>query len=158
VIIRQHFCAPPGEATRRIITQLLNVQKDDNRLLLSALMANKVDIPDTMWDLGLRYEPPAGAELNSPQQDFYSLIDLLDQGTFSCGDAAAYEAAVQEEKYGKPCFCMCVAQGSNEYHAIYVSTTGPVDPTENWLKKYAENNGQLYMGADAGADRWGGLL
>jgi hypothetical protein len=117
-----------------------------------------IDVPDTVWELGLMYQPPQGAELKTPQQSFYCLLDMLDRNEFSCGDAAAYEAAVQEEKYDRKAFCMCVAQGSNEYHAIYVTENGPVDPTENWLRQYAASNGQLYQAGIAGADRWGGIV
>lgn len=158
MIIKSHFCAPPGEARRRIITQLLNIHKDDNRTIIQALLAKKVEVADTVWELGLKYVPPMGAEAESEIQPFYSIVDMLERGEFSCGDAAAYEAAVQEEKYSVPAFCMCVAQGSNDYHAIYVTAAGPTDPTEDWLRAYAMKHGLSYDPmAAAGANRWAGV-
>ena len=150
MIIELHLCAPPGEARRRVLTALLNICKDDNRLIINAMMRSGFDVPETMEDLGLQYQPPSGGELQTPRQPFYSLLDLLENGTFSCGDAAAYEAAVKEEKYGQQTQCICVAQGDNEYHAIYVTAEGPVDPTENWLRRVAGVNGV----AASGANRW----
>ena len=154
MIIKSHFCAPPGEARRRIITNVLNIHKDDNRTIIQALLAKKVEVIDNVWDLGLKYVPPLG---NEDEQPFYSIVDMLERGEFSCGDAAAYEAAVQEEKYHVPAHCMCVAQGSNEYHAIYVTANGPTDPTEYWLQQYARKHGLPYETASAGANRWGGM-
>lgn len=151
MIIELHLCAPPGEARRRVLTALLNVCKDDNRLLINAMMRSGFDVPDTMEELGLTYAPPSGNELLTPRQPFYSMLDMLDRKTFSCGDAAAYEAAVQEEKYGRVAYCLCVAQGDTEYHSIYVTERGAVDPTENWLREVAGRRSS----AGAGANRWG---
>lgn len=150
MIIELHLCAPPGEARRRILTAILNLCKDDNRLLVNAMMRSGFDVPDTVEELGLRYVPPSEDEAATSKQPFYCLLDMLERGTFSCGDAAAWEAAVQEEKYGRPTHCLCVAQGDNEYHAIYVTADGPVDPTENWLHNVAGTS----SGMRSGANRW----
>jgi hypothetical protein len=60
---------------------------------------------------------------------------MFDSGEFSCGDAAAYEAAVQEEKYQVPTEVICVPTTSDsDYHGVYVTPNEVVDPTENWLR------------------------
>ncbi len=153
MILELHMSAPGGEALRRMITSVLNVLKDDNRLVIAALLNAGTHVPDTITELGLQYKPPGPEEALTPTQDIHGLLSMVGRGTFSCGDAAAYEAAVQEEKYGHRCACSCVAQGSNAYHAIYFGPKGPVDPTENWLRHYAKAN-NISMTAATGADRW----
>ncbi len=153
--ITMNLCGPPGEATRRELAKLLNVLKEDNRLVINAMLNAGHDVPDTVWELGLRYTPPTPDEANTPNQHFYCFADMIENEWFSCGDAAAYEAAVQEEKYGVPTEVLVVPQGSYEYHAIYVGPAGPVDPTENWLQMHAASQGRAHRRAGAGANRWG---
>lgn len=150
-----HLCGPPGEATRRELARLLNLLKEDNRLVIAAMLKSGYNVPDTVWDLGLTYTPPTPDEANTPEQRFYCLADMVENGWFSCGDAAAYEASVQEEKYGNDTEVLVVPQGAFEYHAIYVSGDGPVDPTQNWLTKHAEAHGEVYVPPGHGANRWG---
>lgn len=146
-----HMNTPTGELTRRFLTRLLNVCKDDNRLLINALLNNGVEIPDKIGELGLVYNPPSPDEANDDSQGFYGLAHILQRGEFSCGDAAAYEAAVREEKYGEPTEVMCVAQGPYEYHAIYVWRGGAVDPTEDWLEQHTTETRKPDR---VGANRW----
>lgn len=153
--IELHLCAPPGEATRRELAKLLNVLKEDNRLVIQAMLNAGHDVPATVWDLGLEYRPPTPDEARTPKQGFYCMADMVERGHFSCGDAAAFEAAVQEEKYGRPTEVIIVPQGTTEYHAIYVTDTGAVDPTENWLEQNAAANGRVHRTAAAGANRRG---
>lgn len=150
-----HLCGPPGEATRRELAKMLNLLKEDNRLVIAAMRKAGYDVPDTVWDMGLDYTPPTPEEANTPDQKFYCLADMVENGWFSCGDAAAYESAVQTEKYGIDTEVLVVPQGSFEYHAIYVSPAGPVDPTKNWLEKSAAARGQVYRPPGAGANRLG---
>lgn len=155
MVITLHLCGPPGEATRRELAQILNILKEDNRLVIQAMLKAGHHVPDTVIDLGLEYRPPIGEEIHTPHQGFYCMADMVERGTFSCGDAAAYEAAVQEEKYGIPTEVIVVPQGESEYHALYVSPSGPVDPTENWLAADAAARGRTHRRAAPGANRWG---
>lgn len=148
-----HLCSPPGEATRRELARLLNLLKEDNRLVIAAMMREGYQVPDTVWEMELRYRPPTPDEAKTPMQEFYCMADMVERGEFSCGDAAALEAAVQTEKYGRDTEVLCVAQGSYEYHAIYVCGDGAVDPTQNWLMMDAASRGQVYLPPGAGADR-----
>lgn len=152
-----NLCGPPGEATRRELGRLLNVLKEDNRLVINAMLNAGYMVPDTVTELGLTYTPPTPDEATTPSQQFYCMADMIENGWFSCGDAAAYEAAVQEEKYGVQTEVLVVPQGSFEYHAIYVGPNGPVDPTENWLVEHAAANGRVHQSATTGANRWGGV-
>lgn len=150
MIVTLHMSCPAGEAARRFITRLLNELKNDNRLLIEALLNNGVDVPDTVGGLGVEYNPRP-EESHTPHQQFYSMADMMERGTFSCGDAAAYEAAVLEEKHGIAAHCSCVAQGSNQYHAIFYAPWGPVDPTENWI---LEQGIYRQRTPPTGANRW----
>lgn len=151
-----HLAGPPGEATRRELQQALDIVKEDNRLIINAMLNSGFDVPDDMWDMGVVYDPPNVVEANTAAQGFFCYVDMLNNGTFSCGDAAAWEAAVLEEKYGIPTQTMITPQGSYDYHAIYVAPEGAVDPTDKWLRKWAEQNGREYQ-PGMGADRRGGL-
>jgi hypothetical protein len=155
-----HLCGPAGEAMRREISHVLAVLKADNRFVISALLEGGDYVPETMWELhttspkGCIYRPPDEHESKTPRQDFYCVADLVERGEFSCGDAAAYEAAVLEEIYGIPTEIIVVAQGSTEYHALYVTPDGPVDPTENWIKEWSDENRKPYKPPVRGANRW----
>ena len=132
---------------------MLETLKNNNRLIINGWMNSRQPVPNTVWDLGLTYVPPTEAEANTPYQRFYNVLDMLERKQFSCGDAAAYEAAVQEEKYGKASEVSIVPQGPFQYHAIYISESGPVDPTENWLRKYARRQGREHQ-SHMGMNRW----
>lgn len=156
-----NLCGPPGEATRRELAELLNVLKEDNRLVINAMLNAGHDIPDTVWELGLRYSPPTPEEANTPNQQFYCLADMVENGWFSCGDAAAFEAAVLEEKYGFVTEVLVVPQGAYEYHAVYAwgspltDEGGVLDPTEHWLQMRAKSQGTVHRAVGTGANRWG---
>jgi hypothetical protein len=152
-VISLFLHTPPGDVTRRFVADMLETLKNNNRLIINGWMNSKQPVPNTVWDLGLMYKPPTDAEANTPYQRFYNVLDMQDRNQFSCGDAAAYEAAVQEEKYGKAAEVSVVPQGPFQYHAIYISENGPVDPTENWLKKYARRQGREHR-AHMGMNRW----
>jgi len=126
--------SPPGEATRRLITRALNVLKEDNRYVINAMLNSGMEIPTSMWDMGLAYNPPTAEEANTPEQKFWGISDMMSRKEFSCGDAAACEAAILEELYEIPTELITVAQGAYEYHALYVTPEGPVDPSEDWVE------------------------
>lgn len=155
MIVTLHLCAPPGEATRRELARALNLLKEDNRLVIQAMLRAGLEVPDTVSEMGLEYRPPTAAEAKTPEQAFYCMADMVERGRFSCGDAAAFEAAVVEEKYGIQTEVIVVPQGSTEYHALYVCEFGAIDPTENWLEERAKSRGRIHQRAAAGANRWG---
>lgn len=155
--VELNLCGPPGEATRRELERALTIVKEDNRLIINACLNSGIDVPDDVWDMGVVYNPPNPEEANTAAQGFYCYYEMLKRGEFSCGDAAAYEAAIQEEVYGRPTVIMIVPQGAYDYHAIYVGEDGPVDPTDRWLKRWAQANGRRYVPPGSGANRWGSL-
>lgn len=135
MIITLHLCGPEGEALRQQLTNMLNALKRDNRYVINAMINSGMEVPDTVIDAGLEYVPSQHRQLDygEPIQDFYGMKAMFDSGTFSCGDAAAYEAAVLEEKYGIPTEVLCVALSDEDYHSLLVTPYDVVDPTENWI-------------------------
>lgn len=156
MIVTLNLHSPPGEATRRLITRSLNVLKEDNRYVINAMRNSGMDIPWNLWDMGLVYNPPDADEANTPQQAFWGISDMMARGEFSCGDAAACEAAIVEELFDIPTEVITVPQGAYEYHALYVTPTGPVDPSEDWIVEARQAGITNYDGylERGGVARW----
>ncbi len=157
MIVGLHLHGPPGEATRRLVSDMLEIVRQDNIYVVQAMLDAGIEVPDTMWEMGLVYDPPnpnrpvydhygnvidVVDEVNTPKQNFYGISDMIENGTFSCGDGAAAEAAIATVKYGVKTRCECVAQGGYEYHAIFITPDGPVDPSEHWLKMFEISQGR----------------
>lgn len=135
MIVTVHMCMPEGDAMRQRFSDLMELLKQDNRAVIAAMMAEGTDVPDTMAELGLQYSPEnhrSDAE-GRPVMELYGIRDMVDRGTFSCGDATGWESAVLEEKYGIPTLCVAVAQGDNDMHGVFVTAEDVVDPTANFL-------------------------
>lgn len=135
MIVTLHMCMPEGDAMRSRFGDLMELLKRDNRAVIAAMLAEGIDVPDTVGDLGLQYvgETHCLDGRGQPVMAIYGLRDMVDRGTWSCGDAAAYEAAVVEEKYGIPTLCLAVAQGDDDLHAVFVTPDNVVDPLANYL-------------------------
>lgn len=133
MIVTLNLHSPPGEATRRLITRALNVIKEDNRYVINAMLNGGMELPTNMWDMGLVYNPPTAEEANTPEQQFWGISDMMARQEFSCGDAAACESALMEELFDIPTEILAVPQGAYEYHAIYLTPEGPIDPSEDWI-------------------------
>lgn len=138
MIVTLHMCGPEGEALRQQLANTLNTLKRDNRYVINAMLNSGMDVPDTVIEADLNYVPSRhewDPHTRQPTQVFYGMKAMMDSGEFSCADAAAFEAAVQEEKYGVPTEVICVPTSSvDNLHGIYVTPQAVVDPTENWLR------------------------
>jgi len=133
--ITMHLCMPAGDATRDGYARALEWAQADDRRVIRAMLDAGDDVPDTVGGWGLRYVPelPRNDRSGRPLMDIYGIADMVERGTFSCADAAKYEAAVLEEKYGVPALAIPAPQGDNDFHAVYVTAEGVVDPTANYL-------------------------
>lgn len=156
MILTLNLHSPRGEATRRLITRALNVLKEDNRYVINGMVNAGMDLPWNMWDMGLVYNPPDAEQANTPEQAFWGISDLLARKEFSCGDAAACEAAIVEELFDIPTEIITVPQGAYEYHALYLTPEGPVDPSEDWIERAREAGIRDYDGYldRGGLPRW----
>jgi len=131
-----HMCGPSGEASRQQQAGLLNRLKRDNQYVINAMLNSGMEVPDTVIDANLVYVPsrheydPVTGE---PVQHYYGMRAMFERGEFSCGDGAAYEAAVQEEKYGVPTEVLSVRFVEGDMHGVYVTPSEVVDPVENYL-------------------------
>jgi hypothetical protein len=137
MIVSCHMCMPEGDAMRARFGDLMEMLKRDNRAVIAAMLADGIDVPDTVGDLGLRYVPAPHRkdEHAQPIMELYGLHDMVTRGTFSCGDAVAFESAVLEEKYRTPTLCIAVAQGDEDMHAVFVTVDDVIDPTANFKAK-----------------------
>jgi len=138
MIIIGYLCVPQGDSLHESLTQYMNhVVKSDNRRVIAAMIRSGHSVPDTVGEMGLRYVPEKhrlDEETGEPIIEVYGMGAMVARGTFSCADATAYESAVHEEKYGIPTWCMSVAQGDEDAHAVFVTRDRLVDPTLNFIK------------------------
>jgi len=137
MIIICHLCVPQGESMHQTLTCYMNeIVKPDNRRVIAAMLQDGQHVPDTVGELGLRYVPEqhVTSDDGEPIVKLYGMAAMVTRGQFSCGDAAGYEAAVLEEKYGIPTLCQSVAQGDDDAHAVIVTRDRVIDPTLNFLQ------------------------
>lgn len=130
-----HLCMPEGEAMRRRFARFMNEVKDDNQAVIRAMLEADMPVPDTVGEMGLSYVPAqqrVGPD-GDPIWEIRGMRALIEHGSFSCGCAAAYEAAVMEEKYGIPTRCISVPQGGDDSHGVFVTPERVIDPTANFL-------------------------
>jgi hypothetical protein len=135
--ITLHMCMPEGDGSREGYNDALRMIKRDNQRVIAAMMHAGDHVPDTVGEIGLQYVPAPRRNdpvTGKPLMDVYGFYDMVQRGVFSCGDAAAYESAVFEEKYGIRTEPLSVPQGDNDFHGIFVTADGVVDPTENFLR------------------------
>lgn len=132
------MCGPEGEALRQQLANTLNALKQDNRYVVNAMLNSGMEVPDSCIEAGLNYVPSRheSNDQGQPVQAFYGMKAMMESGEFSCGDGAALEAAVMEEKYGIPTEVLCVATSDADYHGVFVTPEGVVDPVENWLRHF----------------------
>lgn len=133
-----YMCSPEGEALRQQWVDALNMLKRDNQYVIAAMLADGQEVPDTVVDAGLEYVPSRHEVVDGdPVQALYGMKAMFDSGEFSCGDAAAYEAAVAEEKYGVPAECSSTPMNDEgDFHGIFITPLETVDPTENWMQHW----------------------
>lgn len=143
MIVTLHLCAPQGEVLRQQLSNILNQLKEDNRYVINAMLRSGLKVPDTVIEAGLDYVPSRHQKnvQGEPIQVYYGMKSMFDSRTFSCAEAAAFESAVLEEKYGEPTECVSVALGRGDHHAIFVTQDGEVDPTENYLRYWEQKTG-----------------
>lgn len=131
-----HICAPEGETLRQTLTRLTNEVKLDNRRVIRALLSAGHPVADTVGELGLDYVPEQHEvdDDGEPIVQIYGMRPMLVRGTFSCGDASGYEAAVLEEKYGIPAHCVSTPQPDDITHGVIITRSRAIDPTANFLR------------------------
>lgn len=130
--LRLHLCAPIGEATRREIAAALEIHKADNAYWIAAMLNSGIRPPCCTKAMGIDYRPPAGRELLTPVQEFWSAPFLIDRGHGACGDIVAYDAAALEVLKGIPAKVLVTPQGETAYHVTMLTPAGPMDPTRDW--------------------------
>lgn len=123
-----HLCGPKGDGQRLLLDRALAMLQADNEYLFQAMLRGGRPIPDKIEDLGLRYRDDTIIDPHSPRQHYYGFRQMLENGTFSCGDASAFEAAVLVIKYQMEATAFSQARAPGIFHAVYRTQAGVVDP------------------------------
>lgn len=142
MILELHLCGPKGEGQRQLLDLALALVQLDNQFLIEAMLRDGREVFDLVDDLGLRYAPPTAAEARSPREPVWGLGKMLEEGRFSCRDAAAYEAAVLVVKYQifAQAYVLPV-RVDGLWHAVYrTAAHGQIDPTQRFLAKQGRHD------------------
>lgn len=123
-----HLCGPKGDGQRLLLDRALAMLQADNEYLLQAMLRSGMAVPDKVEDLGIPYRDDTLIDPHGDSQHYFGYRQMLEHGSFSCGDASAFEAAVLVVKYQMPATAFSEARGDGIFHAVYRSPAGIVDP------------------------------
>lgn len=141
MILELHMCGPKGAGQRELIDRALAMMQLDNQFLIEAMLRAGRSVPDLVDDMGLRYRPPSKAESKTRRQRLFHYKDMLDNGWFSCCDAAPWEAAVLTVKYQVPAQAFSTPVSNDGlFHAVYRTPDGVIDPTARFNAKNGQPN------------------
>lgn len=142
MILELHLCGPKGAGQRQLIDRALELVQLDNQMLVQAMLKAGMPVPDRIEELGLAYQSPSLAQAQANRQAFFGYRQMLTNGWFSCGEAAAWEAAVLCEKHKVPATAFSnpiTGRDDGIFHAVYRTPTGVVDPVERFFSFAAAN-------------------
>ncbi len=132
--LRLHLCGPKGDGSRLLFDRALELVQQDNEFVVQAMLRSGQRVPDSVEELGVPYRDDTRLDPNSPRQDLYGLRAMLERGSFSCGDAAPFEAAVLKVKYNIPARAFTqVGKQAGLWHAVYQTPHGVVNPIARFL-------------------------
>ena len=123
-----HLCGPKGDGQRLLLDRALAMLQADNEYLIQAMLRSGMAVPDKVEDLGIPYRDDTLLDPNGESQHYFGYRQMLEHGSFSCGDAAPFEAAVLVVKYNIPAVAFSDARGNGIFHAVYRTPAGVVDP------------------------------
>lgn len=139
MILTMHLCGPKGDGERQLHDRALAMLQLDNRFVIEAMLRSGQQVPDLVDDLGIEYRDLTRTNARGEHHAYNGFRKMLDQGWFSCGDAAAYEAAVLSVKYGVPAHAYAEpGRGPGMFHAVYRTPTGVIDPVTRFQQKMGQ--------------------
>jgi hypothetical protein len=127
-----HLCGPKGDGQRLLLDRALALVQADNEFLFQAMLRSGMAIPEKVEDLGIPYRDDTLIDPNGGSQHYFGYRQLLEHGSWSCGDAAALEAAALVVKYGLPATAFSDPRGDGIFHALYRTSAGIVDPVARY--------------------------
>lgn len=132
--LRLHLCGPKGDGSRMLLDRALAMLQLDNEFVVQAMLRSGMAVPDSVEQLGIPYRDDVVLDPNSERQEFRALRQMLDYGSWSCGEGAPLEAAVLQVKYKIPARAF-VRFGTDDgfWHAVYETPQGIVDPVQRYL-------------------------
>ena len=136
MVLELHLCGPKGDALIEELNAALALVQRDNEFLIQAMLRSGRQVPEVVEDMGIVYRPPSRSESLTDRQAIRGLRSMLEQGYFSCGDAAPWEAAVLRIKYGVAAVAFSKPLTSDGLtHGIYRTPSGVIDPVARYLAK-----------------------
>lgn len=143
MIIEVHLYGRKGEGRQVLLDHAVKLTQLDNEMLIQDMVRQGQRVPDTVDELGLEYRPATEAEARQKRVLVRGFQKMLDDGVFACGDAAAWEAAVQSQKYGRRAlgYVKEYKRGvEGLYHAVYRMDGRDYDPVARYLRRTGITN------------------
>jgi len=139
MLVELELCGPKGDGQIILWQRVLEIVQKDNEMLFQAMLRSNKSVPEYIDQLGLPYLPPTREEARGERQRISGLQGILERGSWSCGDAAALEAAALSVVHGVPAVVRAVLLTPRHsphalLHAVYETPEGRVDPTARWLQ------------------------
>jgi hypothetical protein len=139
MLVELELCGPKGDGQVILWQRVLEIVQRDNEMLFQAMLRANKPIPQYIDELGLPYMPPSREEARGERQRISGLRGILERQSWSCGDAAALEAAAMVVLHGVPAVVRAVLLTPRQspralLHAVYDTPAGRVDPTARWLQ------------------------
>lgn len=132
--LRLHICGPKGDGTRLLLDRALQILQMDNEFVVQAMLRAGLVVPDCMEQLGLPYRDDTMLDPHTDRQEFRGFRQMLEYGSWSCGEGAAFEAAVLRVKYVIPAHSFAeFGKGDGKWHSVYRTPEGVVDPVFRFL-------------------------
>ena len=131
-----HLCGPKGDGSRILLDHALAMVQLDNEFVIQAMLRAGRPVPDLIDQLGIPYRDDTVLDPDSDYQAFYGLRAMLERGSWSCGDAAPFEAAVLKCKHRVPARAFA-RYGTEDgfWHAVYETPRGTVDPVARFIRE-----------------------
>ncbi len=132
--LRLHLCGPKGDGSRLLLDRALAMLQMDNEFVVQAMLRDGRGVPDCVEQLGIPYRDDVSLDPNSERQEFRGLRQMLEHGSWSCGEAAPFEASVLRVKFNVPARAF-VRFGTEDgfWHSVYETPQGVVDPVARYL-------------------------
>jgi len=150
VIIELHLCGPKGAGMREEFSRAVALLQFDNEMLIEAMLKAGHAVPDTVDGLRVNYQPATAAEARTGRVQLRGMGSMVETGTWACGDASAYEAAVQRVKHGrldaKAYAVDYPSQDGGLCHAVYQVDGRVIDPVSRHLRRTGMRNPWENMG------------
>lgn len=132
--LRLRLCGPKGDGSRILLDHALALVQLDNEFVVQAMIRAGRHVPDCVEQLGIPYRDDVVLDPDSEHQEFRGFRQMLEDGSWSCGEGAPFEAAVLKVKYGIPAKAFSrFGTEDGFWHCVYRTPHGIVCPVTRYL-------------------------